>query len=83
MIQTENHCIGCPKDIGCIGTACRYVNVVVCYCDECGNDEAIYEINGQDFCANCVEEYLKNVFDSLSITEKAKILSIDLNEISY
>lgn len=82
MKKIENHCVGCPKDIGCIGTSCRYLDVIVAYCDECGSDNAEYEIDGQDYCADCAKEYLQYLFNSLPISERAERLEVYLKKIN-
>lgn len=34
----EDECVGCPPEMGCLGTACPNRNVMHCYCDKCGDD---------------------------------------------
>lgn len=81
MVKFENECVGCPAEMGCLGTACPYMNVERCYCDMCGDDNAEYRIGHEDYCENCTKDYLQQCFDDLSIKEKAELLDIDLLEI--
>ena len=55
MRKYENHCVDCPREMGCLGSSCPYVNVPVDYCDECGSDNAEYVIDGDDLCEDCAE----------------------------
>ena len=57
MIKIENHCVGCHKEMGCMGNACPNRNVKVTYCDVCGFeiDGDIYEVDGEDVCEDCLK----------------------------
>lgn len=55
MIKTENECVSCGKP--CLGTACPYMNVTRFYCDECGSEETLYDVDGDQLCLDCL---LKN-----------------------
>lgn len=79
MRKIENHCVGCG--LPCLGKSCRYVDVPVYYCDQCGGENAEYEIDGEDYCEDCAKEYLQDVFDDLTTTEKAEALKIDISKI--
>ena len=61
MERIENHCVGCPKKIGCRGSACPNQNVKVTYCDICGEEiqDEIYEVNGQDLCEECLKDMFR------------------------
>lgn len=58
MRAYTNECVGCPPEMGCIGTACPYYSVERFYCDECKNEEKLYEFNGRELCINCIEKQL-------------------------
>jgi len=59
MIVHENQCVGCPPEMGCLGSSCSYNDVIVAYCDECGYDtEVLYEYNGKELCEACVLKML-------------------------
>lgn len=81
MRSYENQCVGCPPDIGCMGEACKYMNVPVNHCDRCDNEDAIFEIDGNDYCGNCAKEYLQEMFDELTTLEKAEMLDVDIKTI--
>lgn len=81
MRKYENECVGCPTEMGCLGSSCPYINVPRDYCDSCGKEGATYRIDGEDYCEDCAKEYLQDVFDDLTITEKADALEVDISEI--
>ena len=81
MRKYENQCVGCPEGMGCLGKSCPYVDVPVDYCDDCGAEGAEYRIDGDDLCEDCVEKYLQEVFDDLTVSEKAEALEVDLTKI--
>jgi hypothetical protein len=60
MIRYENRCVECAEDMGCVGSVCRYVNVMTVECDECGEErEEIYSYGGQELCPDCLIAALK------------------------
>ena len=64
MIKLENHCVGCPKEMGCMGDACPNRNVEVAICDNCGEEiyGDVYLVDGQDFCEDCLlDKFRKGV----------------------
>lgn len=73
-LKIENHCVDCG--LPCLGSSCSYRNVRVFYCDACGDEGAIYRIDGEDYCEECAKEYLKDTFDELTLTEQAEILDV-------
>lgn len=68
MIAYEDYCIGCPKEMGCLGAACPMKNVPVTYCDTCGAD-AEYEVEGEHYCNQCIRNRLIEEFNSLTTEE--------------
>ena len=49
MIKYEDNCVGCPPEMGCLGSACSNRNVPVFVCDDCGcEDETLYFPLDQD-----------------------------------
>ncbi|MCM1062690.1 MAG: hypothetical protein NC452_20785 [Eubacterium sp.] len=80
MIKIRNECVCCPPEMGCLGGTCPYVNVKRAVCDECGAD-AIYRIDGEDYCDTHVRKYLRDIFDSLLAEEQAECLGIDFETI--
>ena len=59
MIRIEDHCVGC--DLPCIGSACRYKNVEVHYCDHCDDelDEEFYVVDGEEVCESCLKDMFR------------------------
>ena len=61
MKRVENQCVGCPPEMGCLGTACINRNVVIFTCDRCNNDEeTLYEWDGQEVCLDCIMDEIEN-----------------------
>lgn len=63
MIKYENECVGCPTEMGCLGSSCPHRNVLHIYCDNCGNelntdiedDEYdVYMYNNKHLCLDCL-----------------------------
>ena len=62
MVKYENECVGCPPEMGCIGSACPNRNVKYLYCDKCGDDaEKLYVVDGKEICEDC----LHKMFDTI------------------
>ena len=58
MVEYENDCVGCGFPCR---SDCRYLHVAHCYCDKCGEEETLYEFDGEQLCADCVLESLRKV----------------------
>ena len=58
MVKYENDCVDCG--LPCRND-CRYKHAVHCYCDKCGEEEILYELDGEQLCAECVLESLRKV----------------------
>ena len=59
MIKIENECVGCPPEMGCIGSSCPYIRVPHLYCDKCGADvdELFADETGEfTLCEECLVE---------------------------
>lgn len=51
----ENECVGCPPELGCMGSVCRYKNVPHYYCDWCKEEDIkLYDYNGWEICEECL-----------------------------
>lgn len=61
MIVIENDCVGCPREMGCLGDSCPYMNVPHYYCDDCKDETDIYEHEDGQFCINCYKKRLEKV----------------------
>lgn len=83
MIRYENHCCDCAvPGYPCEGDACPNINVLVYYCDICSNDSpAEYIFEDEHYCEECATEYLKEVFESLTVLEQAEKLNISLQRL--
>lgn len=53
----ENDCVGC--DIPCVDCGRKHVKHF--YCDDCGDEEQLYEYNGKQLCELCLLSYFKVV----------------------
>lgn len=62
----ENECVGCPTNMGCLGSACPYQNVLHIECDECGDEldeDTVIEIDGDDYCKSCAKKLFPDEFE--------------------
>lgn len=50
----ENECVGCPPEMGCMGSACPYCNVERFYCDKCKEETTLHDYYGLELCENCI-----------------------------
>ena len=78
MIVVRDECVGCPSEMGCIGSSCPYMNVEVAVCDNCGED-AVYNIDGYDYCEDHATDYLMSEFESLSLREQSEVAIDEYN----
>ncbi len=77
-LRRESDCVGCG--LPCLGRSCPHWERIYFECDKCGNENAIYEIDGEDFCENCAKEIIKNEWFNKSINEKISALKDDIDE---
>lgn len=61
MQKILNECVGCPKEMGCLGESCPNRNVVRFYCDRCGFEEKLYYYGDEELCEECLLEEFKVV----------------------
>ena len=55
MITYENECVGCPTELGCLGSACSYRNVKHLYCDKCNCDaDKLCKFDDKELCEDCL-----------------------------
>ena len=54
MKQVENECVGCPSEMGCLGSSCKYSNVTRYYCDKCGEESTLYHYDNYEICEQCL-----------------------------
>ena len=63
MIKTEDNCVGCPPEMGCLGSFCpnRNVLVYICDCCKCEADE-LYIYDGEEqLCEDCLLDKFQKV----------------------
>lgn len=66
MIRFEDQCVGCPTEMGCLGSVCPHMNVPVLICDECHEYvDDLYWYDGEQICEDC----LLNHFDRVEVDE--------------
>lgn len=51
-----NECVSC--NLPCIHNSCPYYNVERFYCDECKNEDTLYEYDGRELCIECIKKRL-------------------------
>lgn len=56
MRKTENECVSCPTDYGCLGNSCKYRFVTRYYCDRCKEERTLYYYDGEELCEDCLLE---------------------------
>ena len=61
MIGYEDECVGCPPEMGCLGSICPNLKVTHYYCDRCDDETQLYEFEGEQLCLSCIEELLIKV----------------------
>ena len=61
MVEYENECVGCPPEMGCMGSSCPNRNVPHYYCDECGDETSLYYYDDKELCIDCIKEKLEKV----------------------
>jgi hypothetical protein len=62
MVKYENECVGCPAELGCLGSACPNRNVPHFYCDECEEDvEELFKWDDKQLCIDCIKKKLEKI----------------------
>ncbi len=59
IIRLENECVDCG--LTCLGPLCPHKSVKHFYCDECGEEDELFEFDGEDLCIDCIKKRLKCV----------------------
>lgn len=61
-VRHENECVGCPPEMGCLGSCCPNRNVIRLYCDKCKTEvEHLYWSDGEQLCQDCIMEQYEEV----------------------
>lgn len=59
MVKIENDCCGCATgSYPCLGNSCPLRHREHYYCDECGEEDKLYEYDGRELCIDCIEKSL-------------------------
>ena len=63
MKSIENECVNCASDFGYCAD-CGRKTVEITYCDECKSNisNEYYEIDGLEFCKDCLNKYIKEKY---------------------
>ena len=82
MLEYRDECHGCSvPGYPCIGDSCSHKNVPRYFCDVCGVEEDVYEVeNIGDLCSKHLEIYLQESFDELIVQERAEILKVNIKK---
>ena len=67
MIQYEDECVGCPPEIGCLGSGCPKKNVPHFFCDDCKDEidpDDLYDVDGDMLCRECALDRIKAPADN-------------------
>lgn len=80
MKKVEDRCVDCG--LPCLGDTCPYRNVTVHYCDLCGSEGAEYKAGNLELCEDCAEMRVQELFNELTLPEKAKAVELDLEDIN-
>ena len=62
----EDECVGCPKELGCMGNTCPNRNVTHYDCDSCGeelNSDELYDYEGEMLCSKCLLDRFTTIAD--------------------
>lgn len=65
-VVIENGCVGCPPEMGCLGSACPHKEEKHYFCDgkNCKEEfkpSELYHYHGEIFCASCLLEQFEKV----------------------
>lgn len=72
MIQYEDECVGCPPEMGCMGSMCPYRNVAHAYCDVCGEEaEEFYYLDGEYLCEDC---YIEAMLEQAEVISREELI---------
>ena len=62
MKCVENECVGCTElGLHCMGDMCPNRAVTRFYCDRCGEEEELYNYDGEELCIECIKKQLEKV----------------------
>ena len=78
MINYEDDCVGCPPEIGCLGSSCPNRNVPHTFCDNCKDESVVYSFPDDDvqLCEKCMESELDAEWKQLSFKKKCEYFGV-------
>lgn len=83
MIKFENECVGCPKEMGCLGSGCPYTHVPYLFCDKCGQDsDKLYNTEEGQFCVDCVDGDIED-YEEITCDNALDFASPDEDDYDY
>ena len=78
-VRYEDWCVGCPPEMGCMGSCCPNRNVPIYVCDKCEEEhDAIYQYDGNDYCRDCFLDLFEQVDDDIYLVDGEKVYVDDL-----
>ena len=80
MKVKDDLCVHCPAEMGC-RDGCPYINRYHYECDICGSDDAEYQIEYEDYCEDCADKYLNDIFNQYTVDEKARLLNVQVERL--
>jgi hypothetical protein len=81
-VERENQCVGCPPEMGCLGSSCPNRNVLIpyLYCDKCGEEvEDLYD----GLCETCALETFEHINIEDDIDWSEYLDEVDWGEDEY
>lgn len=64
MTKIENDCCDCASPgYPCLGNSCPLTKVEHHYCDNCGEEDTLYNYEGKELCANCILENFEVAYE--------------------
>jgi len=78
MIKYEDECVGCPSEIGCLGSSCPNRNIPHTYCDRCEDEAKLYAHNDntEQLCKKCMNKEFELAWKELSFEDKCEIFGV-------
>ena len=62
MIEYKDECIGCPAEMGCLGSSCPNINIPHLYCDNCGGEQdELYIYEESELCKDCLLKMFERI----------------------
>lgn len=65
MVTYEDECVGCPAEMGCLGSTCIYRNVPHYFCDICKDEvyyEDLYYYDDKEICWDCLLQLVPKAY---------------------